>query len=353
MPPVTQPIIASGVTDGALPPVSRTMMAHDATDTDDDIQVSTVNNLTQKELSSLLSNVISNYDECDEKLKTLVGALAVNLEKVSKNQRQNELVSSDDTSSDKKVMDIVTESLLVYKSEFSSERKSSGMRFPSNTPSQTMIKQQSQLRKMKTSEKETRRKKKLRILPPQQQTTPELPQKMKRKCAFCLSNECSSTHSCEKRSNYKRNGFEVDLTEPNQYSQLKTRIETAMPVAVSPPDITCLNSIGKKHDRQHMVLHEAYSAFASPSFSYMPITNMCFKVSFIDEHGNIPHNSKHMCLTGQCLERIFGKNAALRSKNIKRLVYDNTVHVPMNSNWTSRKIMSYQMQMIRIMPDVL
>mmetsp|Transcript_17831 Transcript_17831/g.20325 ORF Transcript_17831/g.20325 Transcript_17831/m.20325 type:complete len:255 (-) Transcript_17831:107-871(-) len=226
-----------------------------------------------------------------------------------------------------KVMETATQSLGVYQSSFSGT-KSSVERISSHTPSPTTIKQQSQLRHMRSVEIGRRKSKKSRV-----QLT-QLPRKTKGKCTFCQLNDCASITSCTRRASYKTNGNEVELTDSNQYRQLRTRIENEMPVAVYSQDIRFLDSIGRQLERQHMVLHEAYFAIASPSFSYMSMNNMCFKVSFIDANGNVPDNSKNMYLSGHCLEFIFGRNAALNSR--KRLVYDNTVFAPMNNNWTSR-----------------
>ena len=94
----------------------------------------------------------------------------------------------------------------------------------------------------------------------------------------------------------------------------ETRIENEIPNAVTPQDIIFLYIIGRKQEKQHMVFYEAYSSFVSTSFSLMSMTNMCFKVSFIDVNGNILDNSKNLYLIGQCLDVIFGMNTGLKNK---------------------------------------
>ena len=78
-----------------------------------------------------------------------------------------------------------------------------------------------------------------------------------------------------------------------------------MLVVVNPQDIKFLGSIDRKQEKQNMFLHEACFPFASNYFSHMSMTNMFFKVCFIDENGNVPEISKNMYLTGQCLDVIF------------------------------------------------
>ena len=139
-----------------------------------------------------------------------------------------------------------------------------------------------------------------------------------------------------RRANCKTNRNEVDLTEHNRCIQLKTIIENDAPVAASPQDIRFLDIIGETQKKQHTVLHEACSVFDSTSFSHAPNPNVYFKISFVEENGNALDNSKNMCLTGQCLDTVFGMSEGLKSRTTKRFVHDNTVFSSMKNNWTSR-----------------
>ena len=307
--------------------------------------------LSLSNLKELLGNVSSNYGKCTEETKFIIGAIAVNLSKLSITEgngtcEYDEITDIENVSSGT-VMDVHKKCIRQYKSAFASKHGAfiTKNRLPGNVlkPSDGNVRKQSKQRLKRSGEQAIQNKKKKITLKQHVAVSSNgsrvrVNQKTGGSCGFCGSRDThSKITSCPTKNNYKALGREYEISSKENVSDIKTRIENFMPLTIGTPVGSMMKDVSQEQHRCHLVVHKAFPNYKGNALGHISIQDMSFRVSLIGKDGQISSSSSSMHLSGSCVESMLNK--ASDFKTVKRFLYDCTaLDAEKNPSWRARTL---------------
>ena len=149
-------------------------------------------------------------------------------------------------------------------------------------------------------------------------------EKTQKTCRFCHSvlPKPHGKNTCPLRLQYRHDAREI--SKQDDKSDLRRRMETEMPIRHPVKDkVITEMSLRTIQNVRHFVIHKCFAVRKSLNdiYSYLPLTDMNFEVSFIDKNGKIPTAQRKQLISGYVMDNLLGA-----FKNTEaRMIYDGTV----------------------------
>ena len=229
--------------------------------------------LSLSNLKELLVNVSTNYSKCTEETQFIIGAIAVNLSKLSINEgngtcEYDEITNIENVSTDT-VMNVHKKCIRQYKSAFTSKHGAfvTNNKLPGKImqPSDGNVKNQSKQRLKRLREQVIRSTKNKTIY---KQSVVVSSNKVSRvrmnqiiggSCGFCGERDShSKITSCPMKKKYKTLGREYEISSKDNVSDIKRRIENFMPLAIGKSAGSVMKDLSQEQLRCHFIIHEAF-----------------------------------------------------------------------------------------------